>query len=106
MRQLNFISCDVSDALLKLKHPHGGFLSHVSLWSPQRQEGSTKIVGPAYTVKYVLLSDTTSPKHEGHYVGSPPRLGFVGGFIWFHFWKTLLEPRSALRFFGDKADGT
>ena len=63
-------SCDVSDALLKLGYPHGGFLSNLfdittadvlvietdlrrTLWSPDRQAGPTKVVGPAYTVKYV-----------------------------------------------------
>lgn len=39
-----------------------------TMWSPQRQEGDTKIVGPAYTVKYVPRSDTTSPKQAFHYV--------------------------------------
>jgi regulator of RNase E activity RraA len=47
------------------------------MWSPQRQDGETKIVGPAYTVKYALLSDP-SPKVSGHYVctvlHSHPRL--------------------------------
>merc|ERR1711939_813610 len=66
---LNFTACDVSDALLKLKHPHGGFLSGISLWSPERQVGNTKIVGKAYTVRYVLNSDTEAPTFEdGHYV--------------------------------------
>jgi hypothetical protein len=69
------IRCDVSDALLKLKHPHGGFLSNITLWSPQRQEGSTKVVGPAYTVKYVLNTDVNAPKLEGHYVSLEYKLG-------------------------------
>lgn len=60
-------SCDVSDALCKLKYRNGGFLSGLTLWSPQRQEGDTKIVGPAYTVKYAPLDDPT-PKHPTHYV--------------------------------------
>ena len=62
-----FTACDVSDALLKLKVPNGGFLSGITLWSPARQSGPTKIVGPAYTVKYVPHSDPT-PKHPSHYV--------------------------------------
>jgi hypothetical protein len=37
------------------------------MWSPQRQDGDTKIVGPAYTVKYALLDDP-APKMAGHYV--------------------------------------
>ncbi|CZR69967.1 related to dlpA protein [Phialocephala subalpina] len=67
-----FSTCDVSDALLKLKYPHGGFLSNLILWSPQRQTGNTKIIGPAYTVKYVPLSDKVSPKHVGHYIDTIP----------------------------------
>lgn len=37
------------------------------MWSPHRQEGATKIVGPAYTVQYVPLDDPR-PKHPTHYV--------------------------------------
>ncbi|KAL2858534.1 ribonuclease E inhibitor RraA/Dimethylmenaquinone methyltransferase [Aspergillus pseudoustus] len=66
-----YSTCDVSDALCKLKHPHGGFLPGLTLWSPQRQEGATKIVGPAYTVKYALLDDP-EPKHPSHYIDSIP----------------------------------
>lgn len=68
-------SCDVSDALCKLKVPHGGFLSGLTMWSPERQSGPTKIVGPAYTVEYVPLDDP-SPKHPTHYVGSFPTVGW------------------------------
>jgi len=63
-------SCDVSDALCKLKFRNGGFLSGLTLWSPQRQEGLTKIIGPAYTVQYAPLDDP-APKTPTHYVGSP-----------------------------------
>lgn len=40
------------------------------MWSPQRQDGDTKIIGPAYTVKYSLNEDP-APKHPTHYVSSP-----------------------------------
>ncbi|KAI1079620.1 RraA-like protein [Whalleya microplaca] len=66
-----YTTCDVSDALCKLKYRNGGFLSGLTMWSPQRQDGSTKIVGPAYTVKYVPLDDP-SPKHPTHYIDSVP----------------------------------
>jgi hypothetical protein len=69
MTDLMALSCDVSDALIKLKVRNGGFLSGLTMWSPQRQEGATKIVGPTYTVQYSPLSDPT-PKVEGHYVSS------------------------------------
>ena len=60
-------SCDCSDALLKLNYRNGGFLSGPTMYSPKRQEGSTKIIGPAYTVKYAPLSDP-APKVANHYV--------------------------------------
>lgn len=65
-------SCDVADALLKLKQPYGGFLAGISMWSPERQAGPTKIVGPAYTVKYAWHSDP-APKVPGHYIDGVPR---------------------------------
>jgi hypothetical protein len=39
----------------------------LTMWSPERQTGPTKIVGPAYTVKYVPVADA-APKLESHYV--------------------------------------
>jgi hypothetical protein len=62
-------SCDVSDALCKLKFRNGGFLLGLTMWSPRRQDGDTKIVGPAYTVQYAPLGDPR-PKHPTHYVCS------------------------------------
>ncbi|KAK8016167.1 hypothetical protein PG993_014356 [Apiospora rasikravindrae] len=67
----DYTSCDVSDALCKLKYRNGGFLPGLTMWSPQRQDGPTKIVGPAYTVKYVPLDDP-APKHPTHYIDSVP----------------------------------
>ncbi|KAI1453027.1 RraA-like protein [Annulohypoxylon moriforme] len=67
-----YTTCDVSDALCKLKYRNGGFLSGLTMWSPQRQDGPTKIVGPAYTVKYVPLDDP-SPKHPNHYIDTVPK---------------------------------
>lgn len=52
--------------------PNGGFLAGITLWSPERQAGATKIVGPAYTVKYALNSDP-APKVAGHYIDSIPK---------------------------------
>jgi regulator of RNase E activity RraA len=37
------------------------------MWSPVRQEGQTKIIGPAYTVKYVPV-ESPEPKLASHYV--------------------------------------
>ncbi|KAK3945476.1 ribonuclease E inhibitor RraA/Dimethylmenaquinone methyltransferase [Diplogelasinospora grovesii] len=66
-----YTTCDVSDALVKLKFPNGGFLSGLTMWSPERQSGATKIVGPAYTVQYVPLSDAR-PKYSTHYIDDVP----------------------------------
>ncbi|KAK9318919.1 RraA-like protein [Lipomyces orientalis] len=68
----SFSTCDVSDALLKLNHPNGGFVAGPTLWSPERQAGDSKVVGPAYTVQYVPLSDTVSPKQASHYIDLIP----------------------------------
>lgn len=65
------LSCDVADALIKLKVPHGGFLPGLTMWSPKRQEGTTKIIGPAYTVKYVRKNYENEPKPASHYVRYP-----------------------------------
>ncbi|OTA58592.1 RraA-like protein [Hypoxylon sp. EC38] len=67
-----YTTCDVSDALCKLKYRNGGFLSGLTMWSPHRQDGPTKIVGPAYTVKYVPLDDP-APKYPSHYIDAVPR---------------------------------
>jgi hypothetical protein len=71
--------CDISDALVKLKVPHGGFLAGLTMWSPRRQEGSTKIVGPAYTVKYVRKNYANEPKPDRHYVRSSVRSPYYRG---------------------------
>ncbi|KAK5171239.1 uncharacterized protein LTR77_004383 [Saxophila tyrrhenica] len=67
-----YTTCDVADALLKLKVPHGGFLAGLTMWSPTRQEGPTKAIGPAYTVRYVRKSYENEPKPSGHYIDSIP----------------------------------
>ncbi|KUI64387.1 4-hydroxy-4-methyl-2-oxoglutarate aldolase [Cytospora mali] len=66
-----FPTCDISGALVKLKHRNGGFLSGLTLWSPDRQAGDTRIAGPAYTVKYAPLSDP-APRHPTHYIDGVP----------------------------------
>jgi hypothetical protein len=65
---LTLYSCDISDALLNLKHPHGGFLPGLASWSPQQQEGPAKLIGPAYTVKFAKHEQTDAPVLEKHYV--------------------------------------
>ncbi|KAL3495800.1 ribonuclease E inhibitor RraA/Dimethylmenaquinone methyltransferase [Aspergillus germanicus] len=66
-------ACDVADGLSKLKYPNGGFLEGLTLYSPEFQTGDTKIVGQAFTVKFVPKSDEAAPKLEGNYIDMVPR---------------------------------
>ncbi|KAJ5104031.1 hypothetical protein N7532_004560 [Penicillium argentinense] len=50
-----FATCDIGDALVKLKYPYGGFLDGLSMYSPG---SGASICGPAITVKMV---ETNSP---------------------------------------------
>ena len=63
-----YSTCEISDALLKLGIPTGGFLPGLSLWSPHRQEGPTRLAGQAYTVKFVRNHQTNAPVLAEHYV--------------------------------------
>lgn len=68
----NFYRCDIADALVKLNVPDGGFLSGLAMWSPEFRAGTTKIIGPAYTVQYVRHTSVRAEKQEEHYVGAHP----------------------------------
>ncbi|KAI1840478.1 hypothetical protein JX265_000536 [Neoarthrinium moseri] len=60
-----FTSCDIGDALVKLKYPYGGFLDGIKMFSPG---ASGRIFGPAVTVQMVAMSDTSAPKLDKHFV--------------------------------------
>ncbi|KAF6789698.1 ribonuclease e inhibitor rraa dimethylmenaquinone methyltransferase [Colletotrichum sojae] len=60
-----FTSCDIGDALVKLKYPQGGFLDGIRMFSPG---SSTRIFGPAVTVQMVEASDASAPKLDTHFV--------------------------------------
>ncbi|KAL7316824.1 hypothetical protein PS15m_003265 [Mucor circinelloides] len=63
-----FSTCEIADALIKLgKGPWAGYIPGIELWSPTYCEGDTRIVGPAFTVKMVEKSDTTSPVPKEHF---------------------------------------
>lgn len=62
------INQQVADGLSKLGETLGGFLEGLTMFSPEFQSGSTKIVGKAFTVKMVLKSETDAPKLQGNYV--------------------------------------
>ncbi|KAL4894017.1 ribonuclease E inhibitor RraA/Dimethylmenaquinone methyltransferase [Aspergillus ambiguus] len=70
-------ACDVADGLSKLKYPNGGFLEGLTMYSPEFQAGETKIVGQAFTVKFVPKSDTASPKLQGNYIDQVPSRGVI-----------------------------
>lgn len=38
------------------------------MYSPEFQAGETKVVGQAFTVKFVSKSDEAAPKLQGNYV--------------------------------------
>ncbi|KIW09770.1 hypothetical protein PV08_11870 [Exophiala spinifera] len=67
-----FGSCDVADGLSKIKHPYGGYLEGLVMYSPKLQEGDTKIIGQAFTVKFVPKSDKQAPSISGHYIDKVP----------------------------------
>lgn len=46
-----FSSCEVADALIKLKLPHGGYLPGIEMYSPQHIAGDASVCGPAFTVQ-------------------------------------------------------
>jgi regulator of RNase E activity RraA len=95
-----YTTCDISDALLKLSHPHGGFLPDLTLFSPFSHT-STRILGPAYTVKLVSSSDTVSPRPAVHFTDTIPEGSVVfvsapaGGIN--AVWGGLLNTRAKMR---------
>ncbi|EST04734.1 SAP domain protein [Kalmanozyma brasiliensis GHG001] len=62
-------TCEVSDALLKLKIAEGGYLPGIEMYSPTYLSSpTTRVCGPAYTVKMVSQSDVSAPKPAQHFV--------------------------------------
>ncbi|KII92790.1 hypothetical protein PLICRDRAFT_155599 [Plicaturopsis crispa FD-325 SS-3] len=66
----SFSTCEISDSLIKLGIPHGGFLPDIFPLSPDAS--SPKLCAPAYTVQMVLASDTAAPKPPAHFVDLAP----------------------------------
>ncbi|KAI1634717.1 ribonuclease E inhibitor RraA/Dimethylmenaquinone methyltransferase [Biscogniauxia mediterranea] len=62
-----FSSCDIGDALVKLKYPFGGFLDGITMWSPERRAGAARLFGPAVTVKMVEADDPAAPSPPRHF---------------------------------------
>ncbi|KAL8284191.1 hypothetical protein RQP46_004940 [Phenoliferia psychrophenolica] len=66
-----FSSCEISDALLKLKVAHGGHIPDLEVQSLGAGEDG-RIVGEAYTVKMVDQKDKDAPKLAGHFIDLAP----------------------------------
>ncbi|KAK9462005.1 ribonuclease E inhibitor RraA/Dimethylmenaquinone methyltransferase [Lipomyces oligophaga] len=62
-----FATCDIGDALVKLKLPYGGYLDGLKMYSPEREGGTAKIFGEAITVKMVSADDKSSPSLPKHF---------------------------------------
>lgn len=58
-------ACEISDSLIQMGYPHGGYIPDLNSYSPNRP---TKIVGPAFTVKMVNAKDKDARKPEQHFV--------------------------------------
>ncbi|KAF2623201.1 RraA-like protein [Macroventuria anomochaeta] len=67
-----FASCDIGDALVKLKYPLGGYLNGISIWSPVRQGHGVAptVIGAAVTVKMVDAKDSSAPTPSKHFADS------------------------------------
>ncbi|KAF8919916.1 RraA-like protein [Mucidula mucida] len=66
MSLATYSTCEISDALIKLGSPHGGYMPDINLISTLPAD--TTVCGPAYTVQMVLASDEAAPKLSAHFV--------------------------------------
>jgi len=69
---VEFSTCEISDALIKLSVPHGGYIPDIHMISPAISNSPLRICSPAYTVQMVLGSNTTAPKLSAHFVDTAP----------------------------------
>ncbi|KAJ4311045.1 hypothetical protein N0V84_010659 [Fusarium piperis] len=105
-----FTSCDIGDALVKLKHPYGGFLDGIHMWSPSHRSGPHRTIGQAITVKMVTMNDTDAPKPERHFADcdEPGKIMYIQQpkGLYSACWGGLMSTRaSALRAGGAVVDG-
>ncbi|RDB24734.1 4-hydroxy-4-methyl-2-oxoglutarate aldolase [Hypsizygus marmoreus] len=66
---VEFSTCEISDALIKLDIPHGGYIPDISMISAPT---GGRICAPAYTVRMICASDTSAPKLSNHFVDTAP----------------------------------
>ncbi|KAL9940377.1 hypothetical protein V8E36_001082 [Tilletia maclaganii] len=67
-RVQEYSTCEISDGLIKLGIPHGGHIPGIDIFSPGHIDGSTRVCGPAFTVKMVSQKDKDAPKPAKHFV--------------------------------------
>ena len=68
MSLAQFSTCEISDALIKLSIPHGGYIPDINAIT---QNSNVRICGPAYTVQMVLAPHS-GPKLPSHFVDTVP----------------------------------
>ncbi|GAA5951983.1 hypothetical protein JCM21900_000107 [Sporobolomyces salmonicolor] len=61
----SFSTCEISDGLIKLGHPTGGFVPDLEKFSGE--EGA-RVVGEAFTVEMVDTRNKEAPKLEEHFI--------------------------------------
>ncbi|KAL0956326.1 hypothetical protein HGRIS_002478 [Hohenbuehelia grisea] len=102
-----FSTCEISDALIKLGVPHGGHIPDIQMYSPETSSSdasTTRLCGPAYTVKMVLGTDTSAPKLQNHFVDTAPAgsvifieaPSFVKNAVWGGLMSAGAQARQAL----------
>ena len=68
---VEFSTCELSDALIKLGSPHGGHIPDIHRISAYKGSEDERVCGPAYTVKMVMVNDVTdksAPRLNEHFV--------------------------------------
>lgn len=68
---VDFSTCEISDALIKLGVSTGGHIPDIQMFSPS-SSSATRICAPAYTVQMVLASEESAPKLSSHFVDTAP----------------------------------
>ncbi|KAG5734462.1 Protein dlpA [Termitomyces sp. T112] len=69
---VQFSTCEISDALIKLGLPHGGHIPDIG-----EMFACGRNCGPAYTVRMVDASNTIAPRLESHFLDIAPRGHFI-----------------------------
>jgi regulator of RNase E activity RraA len=62
-------TCQISDALISLGIPSGGFIPDIRPISLSQE----RIAGQAYTVRFVVAANTEAPALKGHFLDHAPK---------------------------------